>query len=103
MHSPLKQTFRHSGLLVLALLFVLSKSGAQVVSPPESKLFSTVGEEAYSTYQMTAGNGDLWPSCWADDGNLYAANGDGTNFGSTFYPMAIGQIAGMPPTRRTGT
>ena len=97
MHSPHKQTFRHSGLLVLAFLFVLSKSEAQVVTPPESKLFSTVGEEAYSTYQMTAGNGDLWPSCWADDGNLYAANGDGTNFGSTFYPMAIGQIAGMPP------
>jgi Domain of unknown function (DUF4185) len=97
MHSPLKQTIRHSMLLVLAFLIVLPKSGAQTVTPPESKLFSTVGEEAYSTYQMTSGNGDLWPSCWADDGNLYAANGDGTNFGSTFYPMAIGQIAGMPP------
>ena len=51
---------------------------------------------------MSAGNGDLWPSCWAADGNLYAANGDGTNFGSAFDSMAVGKIAGMPP-KLTGT
>jgi hypothetical protein len=64
-------------------------------------LFSTAAEEAYSTYQMN-GNGDLWPSCWAEDGNLYAANGDGTNFATTFYPMAVGRISGTPPNL-TGT
>ncbi len=46
---------------------------------------------------MSGGNGDLWPSCWASDGNLYAANGDGTNFNGPFNAMAIGKIAGMPP------
>jgi hypothetical protein len=82
--------------LLFALLIMAARGIAQT-TPPESTLFSTVGEEAYSTDQMISGNGDLWPSCWADDGNLYAANGDGTNFGSNFYPMAIGQIAGSPP------
>ena len=76
-------------------------STAGTTSPPASIFFSTVGVESYSTYQLP-GDGDLWPSCWADDGNLYAANGDGTNFGSTFYPMAVAQIAGMPPNL-TGT
>ncbi|MBS1841578.1 MAG: DUF4185 domain-containing protein, partial [Acidobacteria bacterium] len=68
----------------------------QTVSPPQSNFFSTAAEESYSTYQL-AGNGDLWPSCWADDGNLYAANGDGTNFSNVFYPMAVGKISGTPP------
>ncbi len=45
---------------------------------------------------MSGGNGDLWPSCWASDGNLYAANGDGTNFNGPFNALAIGKIAGMP-------
>ena len=64
-------------------------------TPAESKFFSTVAEESFSTYQMS-GNGDLWPSCWADDDNLYAANGDGTGFGSTFTDMAVSQISGTP-------
>jgi hypothetical protein len=87
--------------VLLILLISMAKCTAQTVVPPESTFFSTVGVESYSTYTMS-GNGDLWPSCWADDGNLYAANGDGNNFGNTFYPMAIGQIAGMPPNL-TGT
>jgi hypothetical protein len=90
-----------SGLFV-ALPLVFATGMAQTVTPPESTLFSTVAEEAYSTYQMSSGNGDLWPSCWANDGNLYAANGDGTNFSESFYPMAVAQIAGMPPSL-TGT
>ncbi len=70
----------------------------QVVTPPQSIFFSTAAEEAYSTYQLP-GDGDLWPSCWADDGNLYAANGDGVAFtgGSNRFDMAVSMIAGMPP------
>ena len=85
-------------------VFVLAVSVAsvgQAVTPPNSTFFSAATEEAYSTYQMN-GDGDLWPSCWADDGNLYAANGDGTNFATTFFPMAIGKISGTPPNL-TGT
>jgi hypothetical protein len=86
------------GLLFLPVMFALGTAVAclgQTVTPPDSTFFSTAAEEAYSTYQLN-GNGDLWPSCWADNGNLYTANGDGTNFGSTFYPMAVGMISGTP-------
>ena len=81
----------------LSLLMVGTSCFAQ--SPPKSTFFATAAEEAYSTYQMP-GNGDLWPSCWADDGNLYTANGDGTAFtgGSTIYDMAVSVIRGMPPS-----
>ena len=71
-------------------------------APPQSTFFSTLAEESYSTYQMPGGNGDLWPSCWADDGNLYAANGDGSGFSSSFHSMAVNMITGMPPSL-TGT
>jgi hypothetical protein len=64
-------------------------------TPPESKAFSTVAEEAFSTHQVK-GNGDLWPSCWATDDNLYAANGDGTGFGTVYTDMAVSRISGTP-------
>ena len=70
-------------------------------TPPESKFFSTIAEERFSTYQMT-GNGDLWPSCWADDDNLYASNGDGKGFGKVYTDMAVSRISGVPK-KLTGT
>jgi hypothetical protein len=87
--------------VLLTFLITMEWCAAQTVTPPESRFFSTVGLESYSTYTIP-GDGDLWPSCWAEDDNLYAANGDGNNFGDTFYSMAIGRIAGMPPNL-TGT
>ncbi|GHO87512.1 DUF4185 domain-containing protein [Dictyobacter formicarum] len=71
---------------------------------PQSTFFATAQEESYSTYQ-TPSDGDLWPSCWADDNNLYAANGDGTAFsgGTTNrFDMAVSRISGTPPNL-TGT
>lgn len=72
--------------------------------PPPSTFFSTAAEEAYSTYQLP-GDGDLWPSCWGDDDNLYTANGDGTAFTSstTRYDMAVSAISGMPPSLKATT
>ena len=67
-----------SGILLLAFLVATLAHGQTPVTLPQGTFFSTVAEEAYSTYQMTTGNGDLWPSCWADDDTLYSANGDGT-------------------------
>lgn len=65
----------------------------------KSTFFATAAEESYSTYQL-AGDGDLWPSCWADDDNLYVANGDGKAFdkASSLYDMAVSRIEGMPPS-----
>ena len=95
--------WRACWLLSLTLLLLPSLSVGQTDTPPQSTFFSTAAEEAYSTYQMP-GDGDLWPSCWSDDDNLYAANGDGTAFteSSSMYDMAVSKISGMPPDL-TGT
>ncbi len=88
-------------LICFALLCIAIRAHAQTVTPPESKFFSTYAEERFSTYQLK-GNGDLWPSCWADDDNLYAANGDGTGFGTTYSDMLVSRIIGEP-RQLTGT
>ena len=73
--------------------------------PPHSTFFATAREEAYSTYQLP-GDGDLWPACWADDDQLYTANGDGLAFTPAAYQpfeyddrfdMAVCRISGTPP------
>ncbi len=88
--------FRFIALAAFPALAILCPG--QTATPLQSDFFSTAAEEAYSTYQLP-GDGDLWPSCWSDDGNLYAANGDGVAFtgGSNRFDMAVSMIAGMPP------
>ena len=49
---------------------------ANAVTPTQSTFFSYADIEDCSTYNVAGSDGDLWPSAWADDGNLYAANGD---------------------------
>jgi len=85
------------GVLLIPML-VTDTAVHAAPNPPQSTFFATVQEESYSTYQMP-GDGDLWPSCWADDNNLYAANGDGTAFTSSIdrFDMAVSRISGMPP------
>lgn len=41
-------------------------------------------------------DGDLWPSCWSGDDALYAANGDGSGFGSTTSDIVMNRITGSP-------
>jgi hypothetical protein len=92
---PSRISRRLSRALFLAMTTLC---GAQTATVPQSTFFSTAAEEGYSTYRLPA-NGDLWPSCWADDGNLYAANGDGRAFTSAPrpYDMAVSVISGIPP------
>jgi len=72
-------------------------------SPPPSSDLATVSEAPRSTVRVP-GSGDLWPSCWSDDGNVYTANGDGVNFGGTvYYDTAVGRLEGTPETGLTGT
>jgi hypothetical protein len=93
--------------VALVLLFRFSSEGvtpngqsnSKSVEAEQSDFFSTAAEESYSTYQLP-GDGDLWPSCWADDDNLYTANGDGTAFNRHVkrYDIAVSRIAGLPPS-----
>jgi hypothetical protein len=64
-----------------------------------TSFYAAASIEESASYR-TLSDGDLWPSCWADDDNLYAANGDGRgfNFFSLFYfDIAVNRIFGMPP------
>ncbi|NYE18373.1 DUF4185 domain-containing protein [Microbacterium immunditiarum] len=52
---------------------------------------------------LTASDGDLWPSAWADDGALYAAAGDGTGFARHVWSdIVVNRIDGHPETGLTG-
>ena len=79
-------------------LTLLCVPAMRAQTPPQSTFFSTAAEEAYSTYQVP-GSGDLWPTCWADDDNVYTASGDGTAFygGNATHALAVSRLAGMPP------
>jgi hypothetical protein len=74
---------------------IVISSGDTAQRTRQSTFFSTAAEEAYSTYHLP-GDGDLWPSCWADDDNLYTANGDGIafNHAAKRYDMAVSSISG---------
>jgi hypothetical protein len=72
-----------------------SSSALATSSPPEGAFFSTASVEESSTTQ-TASNGDLWPSCWSSDGNLYTANGDGKGFSTSgsSSDIAVSKVSG---------
>lgn len=101
---------RRAGLLLAAGLAVGSlgtlraSAGADsAAGPPVGRAGSapwagTVRIDEHQRYG-TDSDGDLWPSCWGGDGNLYAANGDGKGFSQDgpFADIAVNRIAGRPP------
>jgi hypothetical protein len=66
--------------------------------PPPSTFVGTARVEERESVG-TASDGDLWPSCWSDDGNLYTANGDGKGFSleGPFADIAVNRVQGEPP------
>ncbi|HZG58525.1 hypothetical protein [Paenibacillus sp.] len=81
-------------VLAGALLLTGAVPGA-AAKAEESELFATVAIESADSI-TTASDGDLWASCWADDGYLYSANGDGRGFSldGPFADIAVNRIAG---------
>lgn len=67
--------------------------------PEESRFFSTVQVEPFSTYS-TLSDGDLWPVAWSDDDVLYTANGDGIGFGyvtgGEWADVVVSKMTGSP-------
>jgi hypothetical protein len=70
---------------------------------PDSHFFATAQVETFSGND-TNSRGDLWPSCWADDGHLYTANGDGYGFGTPAddADIVVSRVFGTPETGLTG-
>lgn len=63
-----------------------------------STFFSTAFVE-YAASLNTASDGDLWATAWADDDNVYAANGDGRGFSDEpFQDIVVNRITGRPET-----
>lgn len=64
---------------------------------PRSDLLTGV-EWDWSTFDKRAPGSDIWPITWADDGNQYAAWGDGGGFGGDNrrgrVPLGVARISG---------
>lgn len=71
-------------------------SKPKLIIPEESTFFSSAFVEQRGF--DTPSDGDLWPSAWSDDGNLYAANGDGKGFdlNSSLEDIVVNRIYGHP-------
>ncbi|MGN8552855.1 UNVERIFIED_CONTAM: DUF4185 domain-containing protein [Microbacterium sp. SLM126] len=73
------------------------------VNPDASPLRLRVAHVAQANTVWADGDGDLWPSAWADDDGLYAAAGDGTGFArSGWHDILIGRIDGTPESGLAG-
>ena len=87
--------------LALLALFVagLAPIGFAAESPPIKSV--TVG----NGYIYLESTGDEWSPTWAEDGNLYTNNDDGSNFGGLTWHrnVAFGKLVGDDPFRSKGT
>lgn len=73
------------------------------LSQETSHQFAGVGVEPAGSYAAPDSDGDLWPSCWADDDYLYTANGDGRGFSEEpFKDVVVNRISGTPETGLEG-
>lgn len=84
---------------------VVNSTPTSTLVEPKSKFFSTSFVAYSATLNIDQSNGDLWPSTWADDDHLYAANGDGLGFStdqSDFADCTVSRISGTPETGLRG-
>lgn len=68
---------------------------ASAVEPAPSTWAGSTEIESHGTVR-TPSDGDLWPSCWAQNGNLYTTNGDGKGFSldGEFSDIAVSEVVG---------
>lgn len=91
-----------TGLLGLPVMPAAAAAPDPVASvlpdAPPSTFFGTADIQSRESVGTTS-DGDLWPSCWSNDGNLYSANGDGKGFSvdGPFADVAVNQVVGEPP------
>lgn len=70
---------------------------------PSSTAFATASIGYFEDLD-TESDGDLWPTAWADDGNLYTANGDGKGFDLTkpWVDIVVNRVDGTPESGISG-
>ncbi|WP_147916961.1 DUF4185 domain-containing protein [Ruania zhangjianzhongii] len=85
-----------AGLAAIGIPFAGSATTTEQPTAVPSTVFATMEVEERASVVVPS-VGDLWPSCWAEDDHLYAANGDGRGFGPAPGPdIAINRISGTP-------
>ncbi|TCO54760.1 carbohydrate binding domain-containing protein [Actinocrispum wychmicini] len=84
--------------VALSQLAAPIEAGASLPDAPPSTAVATASLDTHEAVG-TSSDGDLWPSCWSNDDNLYAANGDGKGFTTTgpFADITVNRIEGRPP------
>lgn len=90
-----------TGALVTALLLAAAVPAAAVEADETGSGDPAVHVADTSDYRAGA-DGDLWPSCWGADGDLYTAWGDGRGFGDKGTDIGAARLRGGPD-RLTGT
>ena len=80
---------------VLMVVALPGTAAHAAVEPAPSTWVGTAEIESHGTVR-TPSDGDLWPSCWAQNGNLYTTNGDGKGFSldGEFSDIAVSEIVG---------
>jgi hypothetical protein len=79
--------------------------GTTLEGIPEQSTFFSIVEIADKTTIPVLGDGDLWPSCWSEDGALYTAAGDGWGMDAEtrrWSDLTVSRIDGAPPGVLTG-
>ncbi len=96
----MQRSRRAAGVVAAVAIAAVLLSGCTHVAPgdrpeisPGATLSATVADAVTA---VGVSDGDLWPSCWSDDDALYAANGDGSGFGSTTSDIVMNRITGSP-------
>ncbi|MGW6200510.1 DUF4185 domain-containing protein [Kribbella sp. NPDC055110] len=81
--------------LVFGTATLLTQSSA---TPPAVSTTAIGTAQVESKGTPSKSDGDLWPSCWAGNDKLYAANGDGKGFSvdGDFADIAVSEITGTP-------
>lgn len=81
-----------------------SDAGADAPQPTSSVRIATAQIDQAVTVKVNGG-GDLWPSCWSDDGELYVAWGNGRGFAPASEnppDIGVGRISGAPGEAMSG-
>jgi hypothetical protein len=86
----------------LAAIFLLLATSVPLTFAAESKPIRSV--TIGNGYIDSSSTGDEWSPTWAEDGNLYTNNDDGSNFGGLagHRNMAFGKITGNDPFNSKG-
>ena len=83
-------------IAIVTIVLTLLTPFANATSAQSTSPFFASADIADSQTIVTKSIGDLWPSCWSDDDNLYAANGDGKGFdlSGTRGDVVVNRISG---------